>query len=379
MADYSRFIVYFHPTGAGAALNVHSGRCVRAVANAAAGADYIAVASNVEDATDAYGVGELRVSAAPVVIPPTVSLITEAFYDAATGTMQINPLVAFTGRASVGLIHERYEELWLLLHRLGPHYPPEDVEAADRLLFAMHGGVYRVFKSNLAPLAKLFWLSRQALGPIDGTQASVSIPLAGAGNSLDLTIPIKLAEREDGNEWSVVLRRAANAGAQGLAFDAGTKTVTIDTIAETGSALSAQIAALDFVDVSAFGEQLTTWGAGNISITGADGALQEVPAMAGDDPVIYQFAGGVSLYDRNRPETIAPIVDEIAMAERVTTGAVVVASPGPNVGHFPSEMPPLGTRLTVTQMFTAALQTSASRKPDVGNLRGGDWIEEIMF
>ena len=84
-----------------------------------------------------------------------------------TPTVQQKRYNPYPGRAAVEEMHERYEDLWHLLHRLGPSYPPEDVQAIDALLFALHGGVYLVFTSDLTQTQKLHWLSQQALGFAD--------------------------------------------------------------------------------------------------------------------------------------------------------------------------------------------------------------------
>ena len=381
---WTSFITYFKATGAQARANVYDGLWLNAVVDAAAGQALVDDATVQARVVAKYGTGELRRTNAAVDIPhlatPAASFGNDGYYDEDSGAVQTEPLVQFPGRAAVGIVHDRYEELFFLLHQLGPHYPPEDVLAADRLLFAMHGGIFRVFNegANLTPQQMLFWLSRQALGPGDGTQASVAVPVAGGG-SLDITMPKGVAELADGNDWSVSLSRAANAGAQSLTLNMAEKRIEIVTIAQNASVLEPLIAALEFNDITRFLTPVTTWSAANVGTTGADGALAEVPAQASNDPVIYEFTGGVQAYNPNHPETIAPMIDAIPEAERITTGAMFIASPGPINSNWGADLPILGTRLTLAQTFSATMQTGADIKPGVADLQAGAWRERIMF
>ena len=75
---------------------------------------------------------------------------------------------ATPARTAIRTMHNRYDDLYELLHQLGPSYPPDDVLAIDRLLHRLHGGVYVVMNDvTLTNQQKLQWLAAQAQGPAD--------------------------------------------------------------------------------------------------------------------------------------------------------------------------------------------------------------------
>ena len=164
---YQSYIAYWVPSGADAATR-ESKQVVVAMHRMKDYIDAYAVHSEkVAEAVARYGAGAMAVPASLVDIPPW-ALAGFCWYNINDGEIQRTPVAAFPGREAVRDVHERYDELYFELHRLGPRYPPDDVLALDRLLYRAHGGVFTVFnEDDLTAANKLTWLAANALGPSD--------------------------------------------------------------------------------------------------------------------------------------------------------------------------------------------------------------------
>ena len=321
---------------------------------------------------------EVTAAGSGFVTVPTVTISGNGNGAMATATidaahLQAERIVQFPGRAAVKLSQEAIDALYILLHSLGPSYPPEDVTALDGLLFRMLGGVYDVFISpHLTEEQKFAWLGRQALGPADGPRASTILTLSGAGNSMQITMPTWLAPGADGNNWTLEIARSADTS-HAVEIDESSRILrfTLDA-ATTAASLKATLDAIAIATSTFSGEP--NGGDTNVVITGDGTATFTVPA-SGSPADTYSFAGGSFIYDPENPATIAPLIAAIPESERTLNGSMFIVTPGADVVIGTQ----FGVRLTLAQTYSAGFQTFAIHRRNVDTLRGGAWREEVMF
>ena len=172
MAEFTAFVVYFNATAPLA--NPNHGVYVAAVADAAAGATYIADNDNIADATARYGAGALLASSAAMTIPrtPQIAAPGRAWVNQHPNptALQFTPTVGFPLREGFRQLHTRLEYLSTLLREVGPHYPSIDVELAHDMLYNLHRGAYVTWNtptSLMSNAQKVTWLQLSALGPED--------------------------------------------------------------------------------------------------------------------------------------------------------------------------------------------------------------------
>ena len=363
---WATFITYFDATDA---TNRFDGLWIHAVTSAAAGQALVDDSALQSELSARYGGGALRHTTSKVEIPHLANPLNSYYHHNLGGSaiMSITPINAFPVRNTAQLFHDRYQELWLLLHHLGPDYPPEDVQVLDRMLFALSGGIYAVVtNTSLSVAEKLAWFAAQAPGPSDGTQASLQ--LGSGSNTVTITLPASLrdgaayiSEGSAGNAWTLEVHRVASGSTAEI--NLGDRKIIYRTSSNNSVTFRDALVALSEFEAT------------NVVVTGSTFGIPR-PTSVGDEPEVLQFSGGTSLYSRDQPQTIAPLLAAIPTANRITAGAMFVASPGTK---FQLGFQPLGTRFTLAQSFTAVNQGAPDDKPTATQLRGGEWINEVMI
>ena len=169
MADFQRFIVYFKATGDGAVINRNDGAFIRGFPTLQAGNDYIAVADNISAATTLYGTGTLKVSTALVTIPrQAAALSIPMFYNEATSSLQITPVVAFPMRAAFTAYVARINQLNDLARSVSASHPRSHVTFAYNAIYGGHQAGWSIWHdTRLSAAEKLQWLQLQGQGPTD--------------------------------------------------------------------------------------------------------------------------------------------------------------------------------------------------------------------
>ena len=164
-------IVYFAATGAGAALNIHDGVWITAVATHADGQAYASNAENRTRAVAQFGAGELRSLSTPIDIPADAEPLA-GWYDETDGVLRTTRKVRFPLRVSLGQGRALREGLKMLLRRIGGDYPSADVAKAHDILYRLDQASYLVGRDLVAAgdrsaANRIAWGQASALGPTD--------------------------------------------------------------------------------------------------------------------------------------------------------------------------------------------------------------------
>ena len=127
----SRHLVYFAATDAS---NREHGTWIAAVADAAAGATYIAVQANIDRAVASFGPGTLMVSAVAVSIPAAARVATDPgenwYYDADNTRLQADRLRPFPLRTAVRAYHGVARRVAEHIVSFAGLFPPDIINAA---------------------------------------------------------------------------------------------------------------------------------------------------------------------------------------------------------------------------------------------------------
>ena len=354
MANWTSFIVYFKATEPVAALNINDGAWVRAVADAAEGATYIANIDNQNLATVNYGTGELMVSTDVVSIPHT-AIPGAAWYNDSNNTMQTTRLRLFPLRDALRAFHDRLEFLYDVSVRVGPNHPPEHVTFVQRILFGMHQGAWYVWNDTDLRLKINQFLTLSAMGPADpGTQSFVQLGSRGGGTSYDLTIsmPIGVAPADVGNGWVLQLSRAGGADPNSVSVDSDARVISL-VLAGTQN----------YQQVHDFLISTDTFSAEDIALDTAGAARDLGPPPSGSTN--YTFTGGVSHYDPANPETIADIVDTMGDLSGLNTETISLVNLSGDVV----------IRRTLAESLD--INNTLGDPPTVAQLDRGNWINGV--
>ena len=150
----SHHLVYFSATDAS---NREHGTWIAAVADAAAGATYIAAQANIDRAVASFGPGALMVSAGAVSIPAAARVATDPgenwYYDPDNAQLQSDRLRPFPLRTAVRAYHE-------IARRVAEHivsftglFPPEIINAALSAESWSHRWVHVIALKRVTPVS----------------------------------------------------------------------------------------------------------------------------------------------------------------------------------------------------------------------------------
>ena len=127
----SRHLVYFSATDSS---NREHGTWVRAVADAAAGATYIAEQANIDAAVAAFGPGTLAVSSAAVSIPAAARVAADPgenwYYDTVSEALQATRIRPFPLRTAVQNYHALARRVASHIAGFAGLFPPDIINAA---------------------------------------------------------------------------------------------------------------------------------------------------------------------------------------------------------------------------------------------------------
>ena len=165
----SRHLVYFAATDAS---NREHGTWVAAVADAAAGATYIAVQAHIDRAVATFGPGALMVSAAAVSIPAAARVATDPgenwYYDPDNARLQSARLRPFPLRTAVRAYHDVARRVAEHIVSFTGLFPPDIINAALSAESWSHRWVHvialkRVAAASQGQPARMETAAKQAL------------------------------------------------------------------------------------------------------------------------------------------------------------------------------------------------------------------------